>query len=177
MKLTELTKDQVPPIAAQLRDLYAAVYAEPPYHETESDVAEFEARLLPTELEEPSFLLVAAWDQDRLAGYLYGYAINRASPLWPEFFPSSDQDPPVAYVSELLVGAGYRGKGMARALHDRFLATRGESTAALFAHPDAIPAQTAYRRWGWHRTGTGRPWPGARQYDTLIKDLREVQRQ
>lgn len=164
-------------IAQDLQALYANVYAEPPYYETESDVRDFAARLT-SQLREPSFLLVAAWDKDCLAGYLYGFTIDRNSTRWATTFLSTDhsQQPhdltgPMVFVSELLVAAGYRGQGIARALHDRFLAARTEQEAVLLAHPDAAPAQYAYRRWGWYRVGAGRPFPGAPLYDTLMKDL------
>jgi ribosomal protein S18 acetylase RimI-like enzyme len=175
--IKEYQPAEVASIAGELRVLYADVYAEPPYYETESDVINFEARLA-QQVQEPSCLLIAAWYESRLAGYIYGFAINRDSPLWATVFLSPDPDQhvqewthPVVFVSELLVAARYRHRGIARALHDRFLAARGEPKAVLLAHPDATAAQSAYRRWGWYRVGAGRPFPDTTLYDTLVKDL------
>ncbi len=169
---------QVAEVAWELQDLYAQVYAEPPYCEGESDVSQFAVRLA-AQLQEPSFLLIAAWDHDVLSGYLYGFAISPQSPMWNSVFLSPDpgQHPhdwpyPVAFVSELLVHAGYRRRGLARALHDRFVAARSEPKAVLLAHPDATAAQAAYRQWGWYRVGMGRPFPGIPLYETLVKNLR-----
>lgn len=177
MAFREYGPERVASISGELRSLYRTVYAEPPYHETESDAADFVARLA-AQAQEPSFRLIAAWDKEFLAGYIYGFAISRGSPLWSTVFshPSSgatvhEQTCPVAFVSELLVAAGYRRRGIARSLHDRFLAARSESSAVLLAHPEATAAQSAYERWGWHRIGAGRPWPGTSLYDTLVKGL------
>lgn len=168
---------QVPQIARQFRSLYSDVYAEPPYYETESDVINFEARLT-SDLHEPSFLMISAWCEDSLAGYIYGFSIDRNSSLWATVFLSPDPGQqvqewtyPVVFVSELLVAAKYRRQGTARALHDRFLTMRGEPKAVLLAHPDAVAAQSAYRHWGWCRIGAGRPFPSTPIYDTLVKDL------
>lgn len=175
--LSEYGPERVASISGELRSLYRAVYAEPPYYETESDAADFAARL-PAQAQEPSFRLIAARDKELLAGYIYGFAISRGSPLWSTVFshPSSgatvhEQACPVGFVSELLVAAGYRRRGIARALHDRFLASRKEPNAVLLAHPEATAAQSAYERWGWYRIGAGRPWSGAPLYDTLAKGL------
>ena len=169
--------EQVPEVSRELRSLYADVYAEPPYYEAESDFINFSARLN-SDVHEPSFLMITAWCDDYLAGYLYGFAIDRESSLWATVFLSPEPEQhvqdwtyPVAFVSELLVAAKYRHQGIARALHDRFLTARSEPKAVLLAHPDATDAQTAYRHWGWHRVGTGRPFPSAPIYDTLAKDL------
>lgn len=168
---------RVTAILKELRALYGDVYAEPPYYETESDSAEFASRLA-SQAQEPSFRLIAGWDKDRLAGYTYGFAITRGSPQWATVFlspsPGSnvhDWTHPVAFLSELLVLASHRRRGIARALHDRFIIARGESKAVLLAHPEATAAQSAYERWGWYRIGSGRPWPGTPLYDTLVKDL------
>jgi GNAT superfamily N-acetyltransferase len=170
--------DQIAEVAGELRTLYALVYAEPPYYEAESDASQFAERLA-EQLQESAFLLTAAWDDDVLIGYMYGFAIRQQSSIWRTIFLSPDPGHhpedwpyPVAFVSELLVHARYRRRGLARAMHDRFVTTRSEPEAVLLAHPDAIAAQAAYRHWGWYRVGTGRPFPGAPLYETLVKDLR-----
>lgn len=66
---TDYQPGQVASITTELKALYADVYAEPPYYETESDVANFADRLA-AQLRESSFFLVAAWDENRLAGYI-----------------------------------------------------------------------------------------------------------
>lgn len=168
---------QVVEISAELRSLYAEVYAEPPYYETAADAEDFESRLA-SQLREPAFDLVSAWDNESLAGFIYGFAIRRGSPLWETVFLSPDpryavQDwtYPVTFVSELLVSAHYRRRGIARTLHNEFIADRTEPRAVLLAHPEATAAQGAYKTWGWYRIGAGRPWPNTPLYDTLVKDL------
>jgi GNAT superfamily N-acetyltransferase len=173
----EYKPEQVAPISKELGSLYGDVYAEPPYYETKSDVTDFASRLA-SQVQEPSFRLIAAWDKDDLVGYIYGFAIKNGSPLWATVFLSPEPGydvhewiDPVTFVSELLVAASHRRHGIARALHDRFIATRSEPRAVLLAHPEATAAQAAYARWGWYQIGSGRPWPNTPLYDTLVKDL------
>ena len=83
--IKEYQPAEVARIAGELRAQYADVYAEPPYYETGSDVINFEARLA-EQLQEPSFLLITAWDEGHLTGYTYGFAINRDSALWANVF-------------------------------------------------------------------------------------------
>jgi GNAT superfamily N-acetyltransferase len=173
----EYNLDQVGHIVAELRALYADVYAEPPYYETESDAVNFVSRLN-SQSQEPSFHLIAAWDKERLAGFVYGFTIDPDSSLWATVFLSPDPERriqewiyPVAFLSELLVAVGYRRRGIARVLHDRFLAGRDEPKAVLLAHSDATAAQVAYKKWGWYRVGVGQPFSGTSLYDTLVKNL------
>jgi len=168
---------QLAGIFSELRSLYANVYAEPPYYETEADVVDFDSRLA-SQLQEPAFDLVAAWDNESLVAYIYGFAIRSGSPLWDTVFSSpAPQYPvahwtyPVTFVSELLVSARYRRRGIGHTLHNQFIAERTEPKAVLLAHPEATAAQTAYKAWGWYRIGSGRPWPNTPWYDLLVKNL------
>jgi GNAT superfamily N-acetyltransferase len=172
--------DQLQPIVSQLRDLYAAVYAEPPYYEGLDQVNAFESRLADQACQ-PGMVLFAATCSAELIGYLYGFNLKFGSPLWSEVFLLPDNGPgcaaalvprsSVAYISELLVARGWRRRGIGRALHDRFIMSRYEDYVALLAHPKAEVAQSAYRTWGYRRCGRGRPFPGVSLYDTLLKQI------
>ncbi|MFY1672205.1 hypothetical protein ACN27G_19925 [Plantactinospora sp. WMMB334] len=174
-------REAVGEIVPALTELYAEVYAEPPYHEGAEQVRDFQVRFA-EHRGEPAFRLAAVWQGELLIGYLYGFRLEVDSPLWDDLLirpagglvrPAGGRtDPPArqptAYVSELLVRAGSRRRGVARRLHDTFVAERREGRVALLAHPKAGPAQAAYSAWGWKRVGYGRPFPGAGEYDTLM---------
>ena len=166
--------ESVRDIAPALSDLYAEVYAEPPYFEGAEQVREFQARF-EEHRREPAFRLTSMWQAELLIGYLYGFRVGVASPLWDSLLirpagNGSELPPrrPTAHISELLVRAGFRRQGMARRLHDTFVSERQESQVALLAHPQAGPAQVAYAAWGWKKVGYGRPFPGAADYETLM---------
>ena len=157
--IKEYRPSQVVRVAGELRTLYADVYAEPPYYETEADVTAFTARLT-RQLQEPSFLLIAAWDEDCLMGYIYGFAIDRDSSLWAMVFlplyPGQcvrEWTYPVVFVSELLVAAKCRRRGIARALHDRFVAAR--TSPKRCSSPIRTRPQRSPRTGGGGGTGSG----------------------
>ncbi|MGI5148632.1 GNAT family N-acetyltransferase [Plantactinospora sp. CA-294935] len=161
-------------IVPALDELYAEVYAEPPYHEGLEEVRAFQDRLA-DHRHEPGFRLASMWQGDQLIGFLYGFRLEVDAPLWDSLLIRSAgeraESPPLqltAYVSELLVRAGFRRQGVARRLHDAFMSERPESQVALLAHPEAGPAQAAYAAWGWKRVGYGRPFPGGSEYETLM---------
>lgn len=172
--LEKFDRDSVDDLTPALADLYAEVYAEPPYLEGPEHVREFRLRLA-EQRAQPAFRLTAMFDAGQLVGYLYGFRIDTDSVMWDTLLvrpatAGSDPPPrrPTAYVSELLVRADHRRQGVARRLHDAFLTERRESQAALLAHPDATAAQVAYSAWGWKKVGYGQPFPGAPAYETLM---------
>lgn len=172
--LRRFDSGSVDDLVPALADLYAEVYAEPPYFEGPEEVREFRARFA-AQRREPAFLLTAEFDAGRLLGYLYGFRVDTDAQMWDTLLirtaGSWSGQPlrrPTAYVSELLVRADARRRGVARRLHDAFLAERAERQAALLAHPAATAAQAAYSAWGWKKVGYGRPFPGPPDYETLL---------
>jgi ribosomal protein S18 acetylase RimI-like enzyme len=126
----------------------------------------------------PGWELVAAHIDGVTVGYIYGFALPADTRWWrglltevPPDFRAEDGGRTVA-ISELLVRAPWRRRGIARALHDEFLAGRRESRATLLVEPDNVPAQAAYAHWGWHKVAQLRPsWDGAPLYDVLVRPL------
>ncbi len=73
---------------------------------------------------------------------------------------------------ELLVRASWRRQGIAQALYDLILAGRREERATLTVLPAAIPAQNAFRKWGWRKVARTRdPRPGSPVSDILLTAL------
>ncbi len=168
---------EVTAIVSHLRDLYAQVYAEPPYYEGPDDVADFVTRFA-EQRREVGFRLTSGWSDGQLVGYLYGFTLDPRRDWWKTLLlhacPGESIEQlrkPTAFISELLVRADVRRRGIGRTLHRRFLASRTEQQALLLAHPDAHAARTAYSRWGWHKVGYGEPFPGAGSYETLVLDM------
>jgi hypothetical protein len=140
-------------LTGELRDLYAEVYAEPPYLEGPQHVAAF-ARTLTRELDLPGFALAAALDGSLLAGAAYGFTLPPGA--WME--PRAADPPPQLLdtaklnVAEWMVRVGYRSGRVGRRLLDMLLTDRPESLAVLASNPEA-PARQIYERWGWTPVG------------------------
>lgn len=153
-----------------LADLYAVVYAEPPYNEGPERVREFRDGL-PDEAARPGFTLVTADDDGLLVGFAYGWTMP-AGRWWRR----AEQDPPPdvrdadkVAVMEWVVRPGRRGGGIGAELMRRLLADRPERWATLASNPDA-PARDIYQRQGWRQIGTSRlPW--GPPMDLLVLDL------
>ena len=159
-----------------LRALHAEVYADPPYGRTD-DSAQFAGRFR-VQRRQPGFVLVAA----RRGGFLIGWACGM--PLRPSTSWWRDLTTPVRAeltaehqgrtfaLTELLVRASWRRQGIARTLHNLVLDGRPEERATLTVLPAALPAQNAFRAWGWRKVArTQEPGPSSPVYDVLITPL------
>jgi len=73
---------------------------------------------------------------------------------------------------ELLVRASWRRQGIGATLHDLILENRPEERATLTLPPTAVPAQQAFRKWGWRKVARTRDGgPGSSVSDVLITTL------
>jgi GNAT superfamily N-acetyltransferase len=148
-------------------DLYREVYAEPPYHEGEEQVAGFVERFA-AESGNPGFTVVAAEDGGGgLVGYAYGVAFDP-----DQWWDDADTYPPglrglsKLAIMELAVRAPLRGKGIGTALMAALRRARPEPCWTLCAHPASV-ARRIYDRWGWRQVTYARP-PGMPVLDVLI---------
>jgi len=124
------------------------------------------------------FDLVVAYLGGEPVGQAWGWALRADSAWWeglsaePEpGFTTEDGTRTFAF-SELMVRRQWRGRGVARALHDELLRTRREERATLLVLPGNADAYRAYTRWGWRRVGELRPgWPDAPLLDVLVLPL------
>lgn len=124
----------------------------------------------------PGFELVTAHEGERLAGYVFGYALPRTSRWWAGLL-----DPPprgltdetgsrTFGLNELHVTAGLRGRGVASLLHHELIVHRPEARATILVRPEN-PARATYLHWGYQLLGRLQPYPDSPVYDALILDL------
>lgn len=153
-----------------LRDLYAEVYAEPPYNEGPAHVRQF-VRWISEELDRPGFSLALAQAGDGLAGAAYGFTMPAGEWMEPRASepPPALLDVPKLNVAEWMVRKPYRGAGAGRRLLDLLLAGRPEPYAILASNPAAL-ARSIYERWGWTKQGIIRP-RSMPQMDVLVRPL------
>ncbi|MFI0815099.1 GNAT family N-acetyltransferase [Streptomyces sp. NPDC021098] len=158
---------------------YEEVYAEPPYCEGPSDVAEFIERFR-LQARRPGFRLVLAREGNEVVGFTFGYLLPADTGWWdglveavPENFTDETGERTFAII-ELAVRKPWRRQGVAAELHSRLLSDLSAErvTLTMRPEPEAAPAQSAYAAWGYRTVGRSRPWDEAPLYDTMVLDLR-----
>jgi hypothetical protein len=161
----------------EYREVYAEVFAEPPYS-WGPEYADLFARRLEAHRQQPGFALVEARTAGTLIGLGYGVSVSPAIPWWQNLttaIPAEvTEEPPgrTWALAELMVRERWRRLHLAEAIHDRLLAARTEERASATVLPGATAAQAAADKWGWEKVGRKRnPLPGAPVFDVLVRTL------
>jgi GNAT superfamily N-acetyltransferase len=157
MRYDAVDASQAPALVDELADLYAEVYAEPPYNEGEEHVARFAQHYL-DETTRAGFGLVIAVDNDLVAGAVHGWTM--AAGQWfnrPITEPPAEiKNAPKFAIMEWMVRKRYRRAGIGRHLLDVILTGRPEPYAILASNPASI-ARRIYDKLGWHYCGSTEP--------------------
>ncbi|KPI33248.1 GCN5-related N-acetyltransferase [Actinobacteria bacterium OV450] len=162
---------------------YEEVYADPPYSEGPSDVAQFMEHYL-RHTQRPGIRLVIARAGEEVVGFAYGYFLPPESGWW------TNVDQPLAedftredgartwVILELAVRKPWRRQGIAAALHAKLLEGLAVERVTLTVRPEpeAAAAQSAYASWGYRPVGTAHPWPDAPFYTTMVLELAAASR-
>lgn len=159
-----------------VRDIFAAVFAQPHYGEGPEDVAHW-LEDYAVQRSRPGFVLVLARVDGDPVGFAYGYTMTPDMVRWQKIVaPIADklptgvaEDGAIFTVMELGVLTERQGRGVGRALHDALLRDRREPLALLTVREDAMTAQLAYQAWSWRWVGH-RPRDGSAGYDVLIRE-------
>ena len=133
-------------------------------------------RQLAGHLTNPGWKLATATSGGELIGYAYGFPLPPTTRWWqglqtpaPEGFTDEDGRRTFA-ISEIMVRASWRRRGVARSLHDELLSGRTESRATLLVEPANTPAQAAYASWGYRKAAALLPaWENAPTYNALVR--------
>jgi len=162
----------------ELSELYAEVYAEPPYQWGPEHATLFRERF-EVQRRQAGFALVEARHEGRLVGLGFGVTLQPTTPWWRNLLTPLPEEVTREYpgrtfaLVELLVRAPWRRQHIAETIHGLLLRDRPEARATLTVLPEATPAHAAYLKWEWRKVGQKRnPLPGAPLFDVLVKDLR-----
>ena len=177
LELARVSSEQAALHLDDLTELYADVYAEPPY-EWGPEHAELFAERFAGQRRQHGFTLIEARANDQLIGMGFGVTLLPDTPWWqgvtaplPHDVTTEHPDRTFALV-ELLVRAPWRRQHIATSIHDRLLADRNEERATLTVLPAAEAAQAAYHTWGWQKVAQNRnPLPGSPIFDVMLKSL------
>ncbi|MFI6977221.1 GNAT family N-acetyltransferase [Embleya sp. NPDC050154] len=157
---------------------YEEVYAEPPYSEGPSDVAQFIDHYL-FHTQRPGMRLIIARDGEDVIGFTYGYLLPRDTGWWnnvdqvlADDFKREDGTR-TWVILELAVREKWRRRAIAAALHAALLEGLHVERVTLTVRPEpeAVPAQSAYASWGYRPVGVSRPWDGAPFYNAMVLEL------
>lgn len=171
-----LTPTSTVDLLGAVKPLYEEVYAEDPYFEGEEDFADFVERWN-YHIQQESFRVLLAFDEDLLVGFIYGIALSKGSQWWQGLI--DDVDPDVVRedgqrtfaIIELVVKSAYRRNGVGAALHRRLLAGCQEERVTLLTRKEALPASAAYAAWGYSVIGRLRPGADAPVYLAMLRRL------
>lgn len=168
--------------AAQAEDkfrlVYAEAFAEPPYNETEADVAATFRRFRAQTRKRTFRAALAHTEEGGPVGITYGYSLGPNTEWWDQLTtPVSDdirrEDGHRTFgLMELAVRTPWRGRGVARRLHKAVLIGIDAERVLLNVHPDSEAAHAAYRSWGYEKVGEARPWEGADLHDVMLLKVR-----
>ncbi|MCS7484522.1 GNAT family N-acetyltransferase [Umezawaea endophytica] len=129
---------------------------------------------------QPGFGLLAAEDGDETAGYLYGFALPGHTRWWSplkDVLPAeitAETGARTVFIQEIMVRERWRGREIARTLHDEFLRSRTEERGLICVEPGNDLARSAYLRWGWTPIATTAFTPTGPAFDCLLKPLGRV---
>ncbi len=123
------------------------------------------------------FSLVVGWLGETAISYTFGSPRDNAVPFWTEVrtalpelaAPGTDES--VYVFRELAVHPDHHRQGHGRTMHDALLADRPERLATLVVRKNNVPAQAAYRSWGWRKLGDRQPFPDSPVFDELVRPL------
>ncbi|KAB7849917.1 GNAT family N-acetyltransferase [Streptomyces mobaraensis] len=139
------------------RLVYAEAFAEPPYRETEADIALTFDRFH-AEAAHPGFrATLARTAAGEPLGMALGTSLGRRSGWWDPYVAPADR-PRTFCLLELAVRTAHRRHGLARRLHDALLQTTDADRILLTVHLAATPARAAYRSWGYRTIAEVDPW-------------------
>lgn len=163
-------------VLSTVSELYAEIYAEPPYDEGPADVADFTSGWS-QRIKQPNFRLVVARRDDEPIGFAFGYQLAARTKWWSGALAPIPSEITTEYpgrtfaIIEIAVRGHYRQRGVGRLLHTHLTAGLSEERITLAVRPEAPSPQRAYRSWGYQRVGQTQPFPNGPIYDLMIKPL------
>jgi ribosomal protein S18 acetylase RimI-like enzyme len=157
-------------------ELYADIYAEPPYNEGPTEVEDF-ASDWPRRIDQRNFRLVVARRADEPIGFAFGLQLPTQTKWWEGALThlptdiTAERPGRTFAIIEIAVRRPYRQRGVGRMLHTHLTAGLSEERITLLVRPDAPAARHAYLSWGYQPVGQIQPFPDGPVYDVMIKSL------
>ncbi|MEV8375203.1 GNAT family N-acetyltransferase [Kribbella sp. NPDC056861] len=167
----------------ELRDDILPVYAashDDQMHDPWFHPDHFWERLVELYLPGRDFELVAGRIAGVVVGYAFGSPRDQHGTIWGDLHSTRPEwdlpaEPvPMYMFREFATHPDHQRQGVGRRVHDVLLQGRPEPVAELLVRKDNVPAQAAYRAWGWVQLGEKRPFPDSPIFDRLVLQLRRA---
>lgn len=174
LTLSHYTREHLPQIRSTIVDVYAEVYdkdaAEDPFHSVER----FEDRLS-GHASGPSWACVVG----EISGEMVGFAYGRLDTVHEWRGVMDPVDPGVKNygaegtfgLCEIMVRVPWRGKGIARGIHDELMGQRKEARASLLVDSEHPKVRALYESWGYRKVGQMQPFKDSPLYDAMVLPL------
>ncbi len=167
--------DDVPGLRGQILEVYEGAWAPTPFSPTAEQLQDFDV-IIERHSRQDRFRLAAAYDEEGLAGFAYGYT-SVPGGWWRDIVTTAlDPDAVEGWFSdafefvELAVHPRAQQRGAGRRLHDDLLAGVGNRTAVLSTQVDNVAARRLYRARGWRVLERSFMFPN-RSYPYMIMGL------
>lgn len=159
---------EFPEVEKLLIEIYGEVYAErlaDPFFSVRSFSERLRAHSYPK-----SWEAVVGYDGDNPIGYAYGSSLSAGSGWWsgvnqpldPAFTEETGHRTLALF--ELMIRKPWRGRGLARWVHDELVDVRHEERVSLGVECDHPKVMSLYERWGYRSVGKEQPLPDAPFY-------------
>ncbi|MFE7593379.1 GNAT family N-acetyltransferase [Kitasatospora sp. NPDC057512] len=167
------TAGDLPAIETRLIVVYAEVYSQEAATDPFFSVERFTERLHRHAVG-PRWGCALGEVDGEAVGYAYGFARTEAYRWGGLITPApasllEETDTRTFALCEVMVRAAWRGKGVARTLHEELLSQRTEERSHLLVEEDHPRVKALYERWGYSRMGTMQPYPDGPRYDSMLR--------
>lgn len=176
LTISYYTASDLAAIEDKLISLYAEVYAQEAATDPFFSIDRFTERLH-NHAAAPRWGCAFGDIDDQPVGYAYGFA-RTATYTWDKLVETNlsaedlvETDTRTFALCEIMVRAPWRGKGIARTLHDELMSHRIEERAHLLVEQAHPKVRAHYERWGYRWVGVAHPYPDAPRYDSMMLPL------
>lgn len=149
------TRERLPEIRNIILDVYAEVYAKEITTNPFFSAERFEERLN-GHSSAPGWACAIAQVGDDIAGFTYGRPERGESTFG---------------LCEIMLRAPWRGRGIARVMHDELMSQRQEERTSLLVRRERPRIRALYENWGYRQVGEKLPFPDAPLYDVMVLEL------
>lgn len=161
-------------IRGSLLDAYSKVYVQKsadPFH----SVTRFEERL-EGHASRPSWACVLGEIDGQPVGFAYGRRDSIRE--WQDIL--HPMGPEVRHygslgtfgLCDIMVCRPWRGKGIARGMHDELMSHQSEDRASLLVDSQRPKVRSLYESWGYRKVGQMQPFSDSPLYDAMVLHLR-----
>ncbi|GLF99126.1 GNAT family N-acetyltransferase [Streptomyces yaizuensis] len=181
LELRHVTPDGLPDVRAAILEIHAEVrHRDFGMTREFHSVERFDERLS-AYASRPGWAAVLGYEEGRPVGFCFGMTLAADTRWWSSMIPPVADDlvredgRRTAALNEIVVRRPWRGRGVARRIHDTWLERRREERVTLLVDPAAGEGavQAVYEGWGYAKVGEQQPFPDSPRFAALVRPVWE----